>query len=126
MRYLNKQMKVFAKGEIVTYGYNAQSSNTFIIDTLEKEGTALLSHPLSDVFLMRVPLNKLDLYSPQIKDSQERGLDFVKSNLQFISVEKEHDVEALCLQFIHLRYLTKTQKQTLSLFLFAGLNSTVP
>lgn len=101
------------KDSIVTFGGTVETSKTFIIDTVEGE-TALLSHPLSSLFLMRVPMKELDIFPAKVKSSSERALDFVKSHVSYLDRESEMDFDALCLYFIHLRKFNNPQKHLLS------------
>ena len=101
------------EGKVVTYGWRPEDSNTYMVDS-EDGDYAILKHPLSEVFLMRVPKTSLNKYQANLKGSNERGLDYIKNNLSYLSVESLRDFEALCFFYIYIRELTPIQKKTLS------------
>lgn len=106
--------KEFKPGEIVTVRYaNAGSSNTFIVESDCGE-TVLLQHPLFPQCLTRHSKDKLDLVAPNVKDSIERGLDFIRNNLKYLDYDTSVDHEALCLYFVVRRRMTPRQKNLLA------------
>lgn len=104
----------FKPGDIVTLRFeNAVSSNAYKVDS-DQDGDVLLYHPLFPECLLRVPKSEIDQVAPNIKDSTERSLDFVKANLRYLDYNTVADHEALCLYFVVRRKLTPRQKQLLS------------
>lgn len=101
------------KGSIVTLEFNNQTSNTFILDTVEQD-TVLLTHPLADGLLLRAPKNKVNITSANIKDSVERGIDYANTNRQFLDYNANSDLDALAIYFAFKRKLTPRQKQILA------------
>ena len=102
------------KDDVVTVQFeNVVSSNTYIVDTVEKD-SALLKHPLYDTCLLRYPLDTLNTVAPNVKDSTERSLDFARSNRKFLDYNTNADLDALCLYFVIKRKLTPRQKTILS------------
>lgn len=107
-------MSELIEGGIVTLsGLDPKASNTYILDTLE-EDTVILSHPLHERFLMRVLKNEVDRAAPTVKDSLERGLDYINNHRGYLSSDQFEDFEALCLSFIHTRKMSMGQKKLLS------------
>jgi hypothetical protein len=104
----------FTPGEIVTVKFdNMVSSNTYVVES-DSGDTVLLYHPLFPDCLMRHAKTNLDLVSPNVKDSIERSLDFVKKNATFLDYDTLADHEALCVYFVVRRKLTPRQKSVLS------------
>lgn len=106
--------KTFQPGEIVTVKFeNVVSSNTYIVESDDGD-TVLLCHPLFSACLMRFSKRQLDIVSPNVKDSIERALDYVKNNAQYLDYNTLADHEALCMYFVIRRKLTPRQKSILS------------
>ena len=101
------------KNSIVTMELNNQSSNTFIVDTVE-EDTVLLTHPLAGGILIRVPKDKVNTTNANIKDSSERAIDYANGNRQYLDYNTAADLESLAIFFTFKRKLTPRQKQTLA------------
>jgi hypothetical protein len=101
------------KDSIVTVDLNNQSSNTFIVDTVE-ETHYLLSHPLASGILIRVPKNKVNKTNANIKDSSERAIDYANGNREYLDYNTAADLESLAIFFTIKRKLTPRQKQTLA------------
>lgn len=107
-------MKTYKPDEIVTVKFdNAVSSNTYVVDS-DSGDTVLLKHPLFPHCLLRYGKERLDLVSPNVKDSSERALDFVNKNASYLDYNTLADHEALCLYFVVRRKLTPRQKSLLS------------
>ena len=102
-----------SKNSIVTVDLNNNSSNTFIVDTVEGD-TVLLTHPLAHGVLIRVEAAKVNTTSANIKDSIERGIDFANSNKQYLDYNTALDLEAVAIFFTLKRKSTPRQKQTLA------------
>lgn len=106
--------KELAKGSIVTVKFdNMVSSNTYVVESDCGE-TVLLHHPLFPKALIRYRKDQLDIVAPNVKDSIERALDFVKKNAEFLDYNTLADHEALSLYFVVRRKLTPRQKNILS------------
>lgn len=104
----------YSPGEIVTLKFdNVVSSNTYVVESDDGD-TVLLYHPLFPTALIRTQKQRLDLVSPNVKDSIERALDFVKSSGQYLDYNTLADHEALCVYFVIRRKLTPRQKNALS------------
>ena len=104
----------FARGALVTVKFdNLVSSNTYVVET-DEGPSVLLQHPLFPDALMRRRKDELDLVAPNVKDSIERSLDFVKKNTEYVDYNTLADHEALCMYFVMRRKLTPRQKQILS------------
>lgn len=104
----------FEKGATVTVKFeNIVSSNTYVVESDEGE-TVLLQHPLFPICLVRFAKEMVDTVAPNVKDSTERSLDFVKKNAQYLDYNTQADHEALCLYFVVQRKLTPRQKNLLS------------
>lgn len=101
-------------GDIVTYGWQSEDANTYILDSIESSGSVLLRHPLSDVFLMRVPQKELNQFPAKIKGHNERGLDFVRQHDTMLDLETLREFQSLCFIYIHLREFLPKQKKALS------------
>lgn len=101
------------KNSIVTVDLGNQSSNTFLVDTVEQE-SALLSHPLARGVLIRVALDKINTTSANIKDSSERGIDYANANKNLLDYNTQGDLESVGIYFALKRRLTPRQKQTLA------------
>jgi hypothetical protein len=101
------------KNSIVTVDLGNQSSNTFIVDTVEDEHY-LLGHPMAPGILVRVEKSKVDKTSANIKDSSERSIDYANSNRKFLDYNTLSDLESLAIFFSIKRKLTPRQKQTLA------------
>lgn len=102
------------KDKIITYEFsNDASSNTFIVDTEEGE-SVLAKHPLADGVLVRLNKNKVNTVPANVKDSIERALDFVKSNINFLDYNAKADLEALSIYFVVTRQLSPKQKSRLA------------
>lgn len=107
-------MREFNKGAIVTVKFeNTVSSNTYVVES-DGGDSVLLFHPLFPHCLLRFAKSDLDLVSPNVKDSIERALDFVKKNAQYLDYNTVADHEALCMYFVIRRKLTPRQKNILS------------
>lgn len=107
-------MKEFNSGDIVTVKFdNVVSSNTYIVDS-DCGDTALLFHPLFPHCLLRYKKDVLDVVSPNVKDSTERSLDFIRKSSSFLDYNTVADHEALCMYFVVRRKLTPRQKSILS------------
>lgn len=107
-------MRQFNAEDIVTVKFeNTVSSNTYIVES-DCGDTVLLYHPLFPHAFLRVAKQQLDLVAPNVKDSIERSLDFVKKNAQYLDYNTIADHEALCMYFVIRRKLTPRQKNTLS------------
>jgi hypothetical protein len=102
-----------SKNSIVTVDLNNNSSNTFIVDTVEGE-TVLLTHPLALGVLIRVPATTVNTTSANIKDSTERGIDYANSNRQYLDHNTSLDLEAVAIFFALKRKLTPRQKHTVA------------
>lgn len=104
----------FNRGDIVTVKFeNMVSSNTYIVES-DCGDTVLLQHPLFPHCLLRYLKADVDTVSPNVKDSIERSLDFVKKNANYLDYNTIADHEALCLYFVIRRKLTPRQKNILS------------
>jgi hypothetical protein len=101
------------KNSIVTVDLGNQSSNTFLVDTVE-ENTVLLTHPLAKGLLIRVDKNKLNTTATNLKDSSERCIDYANANKSYLDYNTSLDLEAIGIYFALRRKLTPRQKQTLS------------
>ncbi len=101
------------KDSIVTLDLHNQTSNTFIVDTVE-EASVLLSHPLAPGVLIRVSKDRVNNTNANIKDSMERGIDFANANKQYLDYNTISDLEAVAIYFTLKRKLTPRQKQTLA------------
>ena len=105
----------FVGGEVVTVRFDdAVSSNAYLVDSDDGEGTVLLKHPLFPSCLLRFPKSDLDQVAPNVKDSTERSLDFANANAKYLDYNTLADHEALCLYFVVRRKLTPRQKNLLS------------
>lgn len=104
---------ILEKNSIVTVGTNSSSSNTFIVDTDEGD-TVLVTHPLASGVLTRVNKDKVNITSANIKDSNERGIDFANANRQYLDYNTAEDLESLAIFFSLKRKLTPRQLQTLA------------
>lgn len=92
---------------------NKNSSNTFIVDTVE-ENSVILTHPLLNGVLLRVSREKVDTTSANIKDSIERAIDFANSNKTYLDYSSILDLESVAIFYIVKRKSTPRQKQTLA------------
>ncbi len=102
------------KNEIVTVSMqNSNSSNTFIVDTVEDD-SVLLFHPLAKGILFRFPKDRINKVSANIKDPTERCLDYANANKTLLDHNTVSDLESLCIFFSLKRKLTPRQKQTLA------------
>lgn len=101
------------KNDIVTVELDNDTSNTFIVDTVEGE-TLLLTHPLASGVLIRVPLDQVNKASAKIKDSTERGIDYANANKKYVDYNTGADLESIAIYFTLKRKLTPRQKQTLA------------
>jgi hypothetical protein len=101
------------KGSIVTVDLGNQASNTFIVDTVEQD-TVLLSHPLAKSMLLRVRKDQLNSVNPNMKDSNERHIDFCNQNVNCLDFNSRDDLEAIGTHFAFKRRLTPKQKSTLA------------
>lgn len=107
-------------GEIVTVDFkNTKASNTFIVFRRTKfesgETAYLLHHPLAPEILIEKYEDELNLVGPNLKDSTERSLDFIKANQDLLGFNSKSDLIALCASFVLTRKLTPQQKRILSL-----------
>ena len=101
--------------EVVTLDIgNPNASNTFIVDTIEADGTALLRHPLSEVCLKRVSISEINIVVPTLKDSYERCIDFANQHLGNLSADEKADLHSVSMYFVYYRKLTNRMKKTLS------------
>lgn len=101
------------KDSIVTLDVHNQTSNTFIVDTIE-DTTVILCHPLAQGVLFRVSKDRVNSTAANIKDSMERGIDYANANKQFLDYNTIADLEAVAIYFVLKRKLTPRQKQTLA------------
>ena len=103
-----------SKDNIITYEFsNDASSNTFVVDK-EEDTTILAKHPLAEGVLVRLDKNKVNTVPANVKDSIERALDFVKTNLSFLDFNAKADLEALSIYFVVTRQLSPKQKSRLA------------
>jgi len=109
---MNEQ--TFSKGDIVTVKVdNNQASNTFLISEVLGD-LVFLYHPICpDVFIIRKK-SELNKVVATIKDSTERGLDFIIRNLDKLHYNAKKDLRALRLSFAIHRELTNKQKGIMS------------
>lgn len=101
------------KNNVITVDLNTQSSNTFIIDTVE-ENHVLATHPMAKDILIRIKKDLVNRVQPNIKDSTERGIDFANLNKRYLDYNSSSDLEALAIYFALKRRLTPKQKQILA------------
>lgn len=106
-------MENISKDSVVTLDLQTQSSNTFIVDTIEGD-TLLLTHPLSPGILIRVRKEQVNIAFATIKDSTERAIDFANQNRQYLDYQTISDLEALAIYFAVKRKFTLKQKQVLA------------
>lgn len=104
---------ILQKGSIVTVELTKNASNTFFVDTVEAD-SVLLTHPLADGVLIRVPLEKINTVSANVKDSTERCIGFANANRQYLDYSTLGDLEGVGIYFAIKRKLTPRQKQTLA------------
>ena len=108
------ETRTFSPGDIVTVKFeNRVSSNTYRVES-DCGDSVLLQHPLFPDVLIRTSKDEIDTVAPNVKDSIERALDFVKKNGQYLDYNTMADHEALCLYFVIRRKLTPRQKNILS------------
>jgi hypothetical protein len=103
----------FEPKTIVTLQLHSDASNTFIVDTVEEE-TLLLSHPLTDGILIRVPKSRVNNVAANIKNSTERSIDFANQHRKYIPQPNLHDLDSIGLYFAIYRKLSPLQKKTIS------------
>lgn len=101
------------KSTTVTIDVNSQSSNAFIVDTVE-ENHVLVYHPMAPSILVRIPKEQINTVQPNIKDSLERGIDFGNANAHHLDYNSKADLESLAIYFAVKRKLTPRQKQALA------------
>ena len=106
-------MENLKEGDIVTLDFNSDVSNTLEIHKIV-DNHAYLNHPLSPDIFIKKELSTLNKVSPNVKDSTERSLDFVKTNKEYLDYNNKLDLESLCISFIVNRKLTPKQKKILS------------
>lgn len=106
-------MENIRKSSVVTLDIGSQSSNTYVVDTVE-EDTLLLTHPLSPGIMVRVQKSLVNTTSATIKDSTERGIDYANSNQKYLDYNTTLDLEGLAIYFALKRKLTPKQKQSLA------------
>ena len=103
------------EGQLVTLDLDDKSvSNTYILDTLEAGDKALIRHPAYDGWLKRVSVDRLDRVSATIKDSLERGIDFIQTGVDILSKDDAADLESILLYFINNKGLSNGLKKRLS------------
>lgn len=100
-------------GQVVTYDFGTQASNTCVIEVLETS-YALLSHPLAPGVLLTAALNKINNVGANGKDSTERSLDFANSNKDMLDHNTRQDLLGLGLVFFVSRKFTPKQKHALA------------
>lgn len=100
-------------GQIVTYDFGTQASNTCVLEVLENS-YALLSHPLAPGILLMAELHKINTVSANGKDSSERCLDFANSNKDMLDHNTRQDLFGLGVIFSASRKLSPKQKHTLA------------
>lgn len=100
-------------GQVVTYDFGTQASNTCVIEILENS-YALLSHPLAPGVLLTAELHKLNVTGANGKDSAERSLDFANANKDMLDHNTRQDLYGLGLIFFVSRKLTPKQKYALA------------
>lgn len=104
------------EGQIVTFDFGTQASNTCKIETLydTKPPTALLTHPLAPGIFIRVLQTSLNTVGANGKDSAERCLDFANANKEMLDHNTRQDLYGLGVIFFVSRKLTPKQKNTLA------------
>lgn len=103
------------KDDIVTVPLepNNNAANTYIVyDVLEQ--VVLLRHPLSDDILIAKPKPVINTVSANVKDSTERGINYILKNKEILDYNSIADLEAIILYFIVHRKLSNRQKQVIS------------
>ena len=103
------------KGDIVTIPLepNNNASNTYIVyEVLDQ--VALLRHPLNDDILIAKPLPVINTVAANVKDSMERGINFILQNKEIFDYNSLADLEAIILYFIVHRKMSNRQKRTIS------------
>lgn len=103
----------YTQGQIVTLPLDSTSSNTYVVDRDEGE-TVLVTHPIANGLLVRVPKDQVNSVGSNLKDSTERCLDFANSRRQMLDYNTNTDLDALGMYFFLRRNLTPRQKQTLA------------
>lgn len=99
---------------IVTLNFdNPNVSNTFVLDTDEGD-TCLLSHPLAERILLRVPKELINTVPANVKDSTERALDFLNKNLGLLNFDLKSELQALAIHYVVNRTFSPSQKRALS------------
>ena len=103
------------KGDIVTVPLepNNNAANTYIIYEV-LEHVALLRHPLNDDILIAKPKPVINTVAPNVKDSMERGINYILQNKDIFDFNSLAELEAIILYFIVHRKLSNRQKQTIS------------
>lgn len=106
--------RVYIQDEVVTIKFdNAVSSNTYLV-AADLGSEVLLYHPLFPSCLLKYSKSEVDNVSPNVKDSTERSLDFIRKNSNYLDYNAQADHEALCMYFVVKRKLTPRQKNLMS------------
>lgn len=74
----------------------------------------LVNHPLFPDLLFLVAKSAVNVTAANLKNSSERGLDFVKAHKSFLDFDQCADLEALSMYFIIRRKLTNPQLKRLA------------
>lgn len=103
------------KNDIVTLNFLPKnSSNTFVVDTVEVD-SVLLTHPLLlKGMLLRANKDTVNTVNSNIKDSSERAIDYANQNRKHLDYNTCKDLDALGVYFAFTRNLSPKQKQMLA------------
>jgi len=100
-------------GQIVTYDFSTENSNTFYVHTVLK-GEAILFHPLKPKVFKIVPIDQLNLVPAKLKSNLDRMFDLVHLNEKSLDYENSTIFDMLSYYYIQNRKLSNRQKKNLS------------
>lgn len=103
----------FKVNDLITVPAAYNTPNVYQI--VEDLGQSLLvNHPLFPELLFRVDPATVNITAANLKNSSERGLDFVKAHKSVLDFDQCADLEALSMYFVLRRKLTNPQLKRLA------------